>query len=315
MKKRINILLSGAGGASAIGAIKSLRMSDPTVKIIATDSNPLSAGFHLADRLYVVSPSNDKMFMTDIYNIIEVENVDLIMPTSGHDILPLSANKSKLEEMGVTCFFSDYSVVRVCDSKYKFYNMIGDKFPIPTYSLHQNVIEDYPVFVRPDCGKGSRDTYLCHTEESVIHVMAKHKRMLVCEYLPGTEYTIDILSTLDSTPICAIPRERVEVKAGISSKGKVIIDGQIEGLCMTLAGFLRLKGPSCIQMKRDKDGNLKFIEANARMGGGTIMSTLAGVNIPELILKLYNNETLSEDDLTFKDTTVLRYYEEIVISG
>ncbi len=311
--KEVNILISGAGGAAAVGAIKSLRMAKVDIKITATDSNSLSAGFYLADNYYVVPPALDKMFMGEIRKIIEKEKIDLIMPTSGFDILPLSFKKEELEKMGVTCFFSDYPVVKVCDSKYKFYTKIEGKFPVGAFSLHHNVGQDYPVIVKPIYGKGSRDTYLCRSEKTMVHIMARHENMLVCEYLPGKEYTIDVLSDLNGRALCAVPRERIETKAGVSSKGRVIVDKEIEGLAMALAKFLGLKGPSCMQMKRDKDDVLCFLEVNPRMGGGTIMAALARVNIPHLILKLYNGDTISEGDLTFKDTTVLRYYEEIVL--
>ena len=312
---KINILLSGAGGPAAIGAIKSLRLVHPDggIKIVAVDSNPLSVGFHLADSFHVVPQADDEMFMDEVYTIIDVEEINLIMPTGGFDILPLSLHKDWLNETGATCFFSDYPVVKVCDSKYKFYKKLEGKFPIPTYTLHHNVGGDFPVFVKPDSGKGSRDTYLCRSESSVMHIMAQKENMLVCEYLPGKEYTIDVLSDLNGKAICAVPRERIETKAGISSKGRVENNKEIQDICMSLAEYLGLKGPSCMQMKEDKDGKLKFIEANPRMGGGTIMATLAGVNIPYLILKLYDGETLTEQDLTFKDITVLRYYEEIVL--
>ncbi len=311
--KEVNILISGAGGAAAVGAIKSLRMAKIDVKIIAVDSDPLSAGFYLADGSYVVPPALDSMFMGEICKIIEKEKINLILPTSGFDILPLSLHKDRVEKMGATCFFSDYSVVKVCDSKYKFYTSIEGKFPIAAFSLHHNVGQDYPVIVKPIYGKGSRDTYICRSEKTVIHIMARHENMLVCEYLPGKEYTVDVLSDLHGRPLCAVPRERIETKAGISFKGRIEKNKKIEKISMSLASYLGLKGPSCMQMKEDKDGVLKFIEVNPRMGGGTIMAALAGVNIPYLILKLYNGETISESDLTYKDITVLRYYEEIVL--
>ena len=80
-----------------------------------------------------------------------------------------------------------------------------------------------------------------------------------------------------------------------------------------MAEFLNTKGPICLQMKEDIDGKLKIIEVNPRMGGGTIMATLAGVNIPKLIIDLYNNVILDKSDLKFNEITVLRYYEEIVM--
>ena len=313
--KRINILLSGAGGPAAIGAIKSLHLIHPEggIKIVAVDSNPLSAGFYLANSYYVVPQSDDESFMEEIYKIIDKEEINLIMPTSGSDILQLSIHKEELNERGATCFFSDYPVVRVCDSKYKFYTKLEGKFPIPTFTLHHNAGQDYPVFIKPVRGKGSRNSYICQTEDTAIYIMTRYKNMLVCEYLPGKEYTIDVLSDLDGKAICAVPRERIETRAGISFKGRVERNKEIENACMLLAEYLGLKGPSCIQMKEDKEGKLKFIEANPRMGGGTIMATFAGVNIPYLILKLYDGETITEQDLKFKDITVLRYYEEIVL--
>ena len=53
-------------------------------------------------------------------------------------------------------------------------------------------------------------------------------RNLMSEYLPGQEYTIDVLCDMDSNPLVVIPRERLETKAGISSKGKIIKDDFIE---------------------------------------------------------------------------------------
>ena len=79
------------------------------------------------------------------------------------------------------------------------------------------------------------------------------------------------------------------------------------------AKFLKIKGPCCIQLKEDKFGELKLIEVNPRMGGGTIMATNAGVNFCELILKNLNKDTISEEDLNYDEITVLRYYEEIII--
>ena len=72
-----------------------------------------------------------------------------------------------------------------------------------------------------------------------------------------------------------------------------------------------LKGPVCIQLKEDSRGNPKFIEVNPRLGGGTYFSTLAGVNFLDLILKIKNKQSF--DQPTFKEITVLRYYNEIVI--
>ena len=142
-------------------------------------------------------------------------------------------------------------------------------------------------------------------------VMRKFENMIFQEYLPGTEYTVDVLSDLTEKPIMAIPRIRIDTKAGISVKGKIVRNSMIENLCINTAETLGIRGPSCIQLKGSKNGKLKIIEINARFGGGTIFTTLAGANFPAMLLELLSNNSLIIPKVS--EITVLRYFEEIVI--
>ena len=82
---------------------------------------------------------------------------------------------------------------------------------------------------------------------------------------------------------------------------------------MEMAGFLGLKGPSCMQMKRDASDHSRFLEVNPRMGGGTVFTALAGVNVAALTVSLALGESVQIPP--FRDITVLRYYEEVVVEG
>jgi carbamoyl-phosphate synthase large subunit len=85
----------------------------------------------------------------------------------------------------------------------------------------------------------------------------------------------------------------------------------IENLCKNTAATLGIRGPSCIQLKESKNGELKIIEINPRFGGGTIFTTLAGANFPAMLLELVSNNNLVIPEVT--EITVLRYFEEIVL--
>jgi carbamoyl-phosphate synthase large subunit len=309
----VNILVPGAGGFAAINVIKSLRKINFGGNIVATDSNPLSAGFYLSDCYYVLPEISDNNFINKAYEVITNEKINLILPTSGFDIIPYSKHRDELGKNGVTCFFSNYETIDICNNKFKFYEKIKKDFPTPEFSLSIEEVDEFPVFVKPVKGKGSRNTHLCNSKNELEFVFNKYQEMLVCEYLPGKEFTIDVLSDLNGVPICAIPRERIETKDGISFKGKVEKNNQMQEICMSLAGYIGIKGPSCMQMKQDKKGEFKFIEVNPRLGGGTIMATLAGVNIPSLILKLFKGIRIEPADIDFDEIIVLRYYEEIIV--
>jgi carbamoyl-phosphate synthase large subunit len=261
----------------------------------------------------VVPKASDPAFYAVVTQLIEKEHVDIIFPTSGFDIYEYGRHKTELERSGVVVAMSDVDAMTTCADKWQFYLKTRGVFPLPETSRELTHWQVFPCFVKPVLGKGSRDSYRCtHREELRFHA-SQVQGLIVQEYLPGEEYTVDVLSDLEGTPLLAVPRIRLETKEGISTKGKVIKDGEIEGLCLEMARHLGLKGPTCMQLKRDGAGALKFLEVNPRIGGGMMFTTLAGVNIPQLLLDL-----IAGADITvphWKEVTVLRYYEEIVLDA
>ncbi len=81
---------------------------------------------------------------------------------------------------------------------------------------------------------------------------------------------------------------------------------------MNIAKSLGIRGPCCIQMKETEDSEPQLVEVNARLGGGTIFTTLAGANIPALILDLVEGKEITVPKIS--EVTVIRYFEEIVVN-
>jgi carbamoyl-phosphate synthase large subunit len=306
-----NVLIPGAGGAAGIGAIKSLRMCGFSKKIISTDANPLSAGLYLADQSYILPNADDSSFFEKALSIIECEDIGVIFPTSGFDIIPYSQNKIKLNNKGVTAVISDYECLNTCLDKNLFYQKLSPYFDLPFTTTKSEEIDNFPCIVKPIFGKGSRDVFICNNKEELDRILNHYENMIIQEYLPKQEFTIDVMSDLDGNPIVAVPRERLEIKAGISSKGKVVVDQYMQDECMAIAEFLNIKGPSCMQMKVSSDGKPKIMEINPRMGGATILATYAGINFADIILKMVNGEKVQIPQI--KEVTMMRYYQEIII--
>jgi carbamoyl-phosphate synthase large subunit len=307
----LTVLIPGAGGPAAVSTMKSLRMAGFTGRIVATDANALSAGFYLSDSFRVVPKASDPAFYAAVTQLLADERVDIIFPTSGFDIYAYARHKAELERGGVVVAMSDVDAMTTCADKWQFYLKTQGAFPLPETSRELADWQVFPCFVKPVLGKGSRDSYRCNRAEELRFYTSQIRDLIVQEYLPGEEYTVDVLSDLEGTPLLAVPRIRLETKEGISTKGKVLKDSEIERLCLEMARHLGLKGPTCMQLKRDRAGALKFLEVNPRIGGGMMFTTLAGVNIPKLILDLIAGEDITVPD--WKEVTVLRYYEEIVL--
>lgn len=306
------ILVPGSAGPAGINTIKSLRMAGFNGKIVATDSSSLSAGFFMADVNEVIPEADDYKFVEKLFNIVRSHKVAVIMPSSGFDIYPYSENQKELAEMGAIAIVSDREKLEICRDKMLTFQILSQKFTLPFTTADSNKIGSFPVLAKPRFGKGSKGIVKIDDESDLRYILSKRDDLVFQEYLPGTEYTIDVLSDLEGKPLMAVPRIRMQTKAGISTKGRILRDFTLEAECMQIAKHIGIKGPCCMQMKESNDGELKLIEVNPRMGGGTIFTTLAGANFPALLLDLIEGREISIPSIS--EITVVRYFEEFVLT-
>jgi carbamoyl-phosphate synthase large subunit len=307
-----SVLVPGAAGPAGVNTIKSLKMARFSGKIVATDSSKLSAGFFMASA-HVVMPNviDEVNYMTKLEQVINNHNIEVLMPSSGYDIQPYSKYRKEIEQLGAKPVVSDLESMEICYDKMMTFQKLNDKFDMPFTTTDPDKIPAFPVIAKPRREKGGYDMMLIEDENGLIQATSKFQDLIFQEYLPGEEFTIDVLSDLNKKPLIAVPRIRLETKGGISTKGKVIHDTQIEQTCVNVADFIGIRGPCCIQMKGAKDGRLKLVEVNPRMGGGTIFATLAGVNFPALILDMVEEKEISKP--SFSEKTIIRYFEEIIV--
>jgi carbamoyl-phosphate synthase large subunit len=305
------VLVPGAAAPAAINAIKSLKMATFKGKIVATDSSHLSAGFFMADFAEEIPEAENDSFVYRLFEIIERHNVEVLLPTSGFDIYPYSENRKKLAEIGAQAVVSDRGSLEICRDKMLTFDTLSNSFEYPFTTMQPDRIRAFPIIAKPRFGKGSRNVIKIEDELDLRYVTSKFDDMIFQEYLPGNEYTIDVLSDMNKEPIMAVPRLRIQTKAGVSTKGRIVKDPDTERECMNIAKHVGIRGPCCIQMKESAEGILKMIEINPRFGGGTIFTTLAGANFPAMIIDMLNGKEIIKP--TVSEITLIRYFEEIVL--
>ena len=144
---------------------------------------------------------------------------------------------------------------------------------------------------------------------------SKDEQYFVQEFIDGREFTIDVLCGANYLPSLIIPRERLEVKAGVATKVRITNDPNLIELGKRIVEKYPLIGFSNIQFMM-KDDRYYFIELNPRFGGMSIASVLASYNyVDEYISALIEGRTLSADlETNMKrvkwGAIVTRYYEE-----
>ncbi len=312
MRRKIStVLIPGASAPAGINTIKSLRLSDFRGKILSTDSNNLSAGFYLSDYYEVIPEAEAGDYIEVLLNIIDRYNIEVLMPSSGYDIFPFSEFKTKLKKHGAFPVVSDRNVLEICRDKISTFNHLNKDFNLPFTTLNPQEINTFPVIAKPRYGKGSRDIIQVSDEKELQYVASKYENMIYQEYLPGDEYTIDVMSDFEANPIVSVPRLRLQTKSGISTKGKIVLNKYLIEESMKIVTKLKIVGPSCIQVKKDKSDDFRLVEINPRLGGGTIFTTLAGANFPKMIIDLIEGRTIEPPKIS--EVTVLRYFDEIVL--
>jgi carbamoyl-phosphate synthase large subunit len=267
----------------------------------------------MADVNEVLPETDTRYYVKRLFEIVEKHNVRVLMPSSGFDIYPYSENREALAKIGATAVVSDRDTLEICRDKLLTYSKMSGRYGVPFTTADPDRVKSFPVIAKPRFGKGSRDVIKVNNETDLRYIAGNFKDTIFQEFLPGVEYTIDVLSNMDKKPLFAVPRIRIQTKAGISTKGRIIRDADLETTCMNMAREIGIRGPSCIQMKESSEGEIKLIEINSRLGGGTIFSTLAGANIPSMILDMLSGTPINPPRVS--EITVVRYFEEIVIES
>ena len=248
-----SVLVPGAAAPAGINTIKALRLANYDGRIIASDSNTMSAGFFMADASEVIPEADDELFLKRLIEIIGKHGVKVLMPSSGYDIYPYSVNKALLMSLGTVPVVSERDTLEVCRDKILTFKRLSKKFDLPFTTQDPDKIRTFPVIAKPRFGKGSKGILRIDNESDLKFSISKGEDLIFQEYLPGVEYTIDVLSTLEKKALLAVPRIRLQTKAGISTKGRIVINENIESICKSMAEDLKIIGPCCIQMKESND--------------------------------------------------------------
>lgn len=291
-KKIIKILVVPAGSRLALGIIKSLK-KEKNIKIVSADCDKLAAGLFLSDKSYLISPfANQSLFFEDLKKIIRKEKIDLVIPALDPLLIKFSENRDFFEKLGVKILLSSPETIFLTRDKWQTYKLLKDVVLLPKSFINKKKINiSYPLFIKPRDGSGSINAFKVNSKEELNFYFKKIKNPIIQEYLEGKEYTIDCLADMEGNLLFCIPRLRLETKAGVSIKGRVVKNENIEKIAKKISKRLKFKGPFFFQLK-EKKGKLMIIEINSRFGGGMPLSVAAGPNIYLLSIKLFLGEKI-----------------------
>lgn len=229
---------------------------------------------------------DDPRFIEKINSIIKKHDIDFIIPAHDSVVLKLAQEKAagNLECKIIT---SDIQTCEITRSKLKTYTHFKDKLATPKIYNQESLTEnDLPVFLKPDVGQGSKGTRLATSIEDVKFYTAKDPSLLLLEYLPGKEFTIDCLTNKDGELLFAEGRERVRTSGGISVNTHSVDNEKFKMLASAINQNLKLRGVWFFQVKENAAGELVLMEIAPRVAGTMALVRAKGVNL--VLLSLFD---------------------------
>jgi len=316
----INILITSTSRKVwLVKAFKAaLRREEIDGKIVSVDVNPLSAAFYASDKHYLVPPSSEESFIPSVLDICIKENIKLLIPTRGGELLLFAKKRNIFERQGTRVMVSNSKVIETCNDKHRFYRFLRENnITTPKTCLLGQVdlsfSNSYPVILKSRCGAGSKSVFKVRNKNDLSCFAKYVVEPLIQELVVGKEYTIDLFSDFHGNVITVVPRERIEVVSGESYKGKTVEDDKMIEQAKYLAEKLGTIGHITIQCIKN-NGGIKFIEVNPRFGGGAMLGIMAGANTPLLLVRLILGKKLKPHIGQYKkDLYMLRYTTDIFL--
>lgn len=343
----ITILMTGCGAPGGVPIIKMLKKNgERKIRIVGADINDLNAGRYLADSFYKIPRAEEPDFVDRLMEICKKEKVDILIPLVTRELPLLSRFADEFEDNGTTVMISKHRAIAIANDKGKLFKYLERAgIRVPRYGVAESAKDvegiakslGYPekkVVVKPAVSNGSRGlrvldanvdefsvlinekpTNLRITLERFIEIINRKKipEYVVMEYLPGIEYSCDMLVKRGRSLI-TIPRRRDIIKEGISFAGRIEENKEISTYAEKISDRLGLDYNINMQFKIGEDGKAYIIEVNPRVSGTIIMNIGAGINLPYLGVKLALGEKI--DKLKPKyGITMVRFWSEVFIEN
>lgn len=263
------------------------------LKIYGADMAGTAPALAYCDFVRKVVAMKDPSYIENLLTICSKDQIDLLIPTIDTDLLVLSENRDRFEEIGTKVLISAPDMIRICRDKNhtsRFFVDCGLQAPLPVNDWRQYE-GGYPAFIKPKDGSSSINAYKVENAEELELYAGQIKDYVVQPFVEGTEYTIDIFCDWQGEPISIVPRERVQVRAGEVLKTRITMDDRMIREAKALCRAFRPYGPMTVQLIRDSEsGTDYYIEINPRFGGGAPLSMKAGARSAEAVLRLLDGE-------------------------
>lgn len=278
------------------------------LKIYISDRSKNVASFYTNYEKFLITPKvmdNHQKFIDKLLEISKKYKIDLIIPLSDLELLPLSINKSIFKKINTDILVSSKKIIQICENKEKLNNFLKlNKLPhCQNYYSIKNINRDTnkKIVEKPITGSGSKNINIIALKD----VKFFKKNYLYQDYITGKEYGLDILNDFNGKFVSYCLKKKIEMRAGETDKVKTLNNLKIYNLSKKISKKLKHIGNLDCDLIIGKDGKINIIDFNCRFGGGYPFTHSIGLNYIYYLICL---------KLNIKRPKLESKYKEIFIS-
>lgn len=277
----MRILISGFAGDIAESIAEIIKKNSNQIEIVGSDINPIKVNYNLLNKFIESPPAKSEIYFDWLFQVLQDQKFDFFIPTSEPELEFLSkldeANLISLESK-VKIIWAGKEVIQEFMSKTRT-SIFLQSLNIDTPKIYENYPNnqkiDFPVIVKPDKGRGSRDVFLCQNKLQLDAALFFVDSPTIQEYISGIddEYTCGIFS--DSNKNIFVIVFRRYLSGGITNWVELVEDPEIKRICELIANKINLNGSINIQLR--KQGNrIVIFEVNPRFSSTVLFRHIFG---------------------------------------
>ena len=167
------------------------------------------------------------------------------------------------------------------------------------------------MIVKPRTGSGSRGIVTVASAADLA-AMDRSPSLIVQDYLPGEEYSIDVVADTAGHVIAAVPRIRARVDSGVSVGSRTVRDPELEQFGQDVVKVTGLTFVCNVQARRDRLGRPALLEVNPRVPGTLGLTIASGVDMPRIAFDALLGRPVPVRQ-EFRELAVVRYLENVFV--
>lgn len=307
------ILIGSNGGLTGIYLAKQFAKMGRYM-VYGADSAEMTAGKLFVDKQCYVPSAGDPDFLDTLIDLLNCEKIDYYLPTHSNEMRKISEYADELRKCTNARFLvSPIATFYALESKEQaYYSLSAAKIPTPKMIIGEKGAT-YPLIMKNKFGSGSSS--VLKIDNADIHSAFRNSNSDVCffEYITGCEYTTDCCFDSKGVLLAYNVRERIKTTGGAVVITQNTMEINILPWLKIMEKQWRFCGCVNFQFIVQNDQPY-FTDINLRYpSGGLPLTVRSGVNIPEMIIRLLNGETIAWGEYTVnqKVRAMYRYYEEV----